>query len=148
MTPLTLLLSDELKAFAEGQVAARGLRGVNDYVSLLLQEAQANAAAAKFAAAMRQGLAGDPGLSLAAQADVERHLARYATQPAIAARFSAAVAAADVASGEQRETAAPDLAGLVACPVKGFADIHVYGIPGPDGFRILRVLHRTRDLAA
>ena len=137
MTPVTLLLDDDIRGFAERQATALGLSGVGDYLGSLVRQAREAAAATRLSELLREGMAD----SAVAQTDIARHLERYAAQPAIASRFAVAVRAAMEADGGE---ALPS--GVVVRPLRGFADFAVYCLPHADGLTAVRVLHKGRDL--
>jgi plasmid stabilization system protein ParE len=137
MTPVTLLLDDDIRGFAERQASALGLAGVGDYLGSLVRQARETAAAARLNELLREGMMD----SRVAQTDVARHLERYASQPAIAVRFEAALRTAMEADGGD---ALPN--GVIVRPLRGFADFAVYCAQRAEGVTVVRVLHKGRDL--
>ena len=93
-------------------------------------------------------------IRIAAQDDILLLVERYAAQglPAIARRFAAAALTAietaieTPAAGLPTTATRPDLAELYTRPVKGFTDVMVYYLAGPDRPEIVRVLHTKRQI--
>jgi antitoxin ParD1/3/4 len=88
MTTVTISLPNSLKAFVEGQLAAKGYGNVSEYFRSLLREAQAKEEEARLEALLLEGLASQripldgefwKRLEAKTEAVIERHSTRKAT---------------------------------------------------------------------
>lgn len=168
MTPVVVVLPDELLAFLQAELARTGT-GTGDagrYVVHLLETARRQAIEARLDALLVAGLASevvpralgaDPPISVQRLAleDVAAEADRLAARGlgAIAERFRNAVGRSvsgiGEAGGQGGSAVLASIAGSVAAwPVPGFSDQQVYVVREGGQVRILRVLHRVRDLEA
>ena len=159
---LTIHVPEALEAFLQAAAAAAGAANPSDYIAALLRTEQVRAEQARLEALLLEALPAShttakpaaespPGAPPVAEADIQRHAARYAAQnrPAIAVRFEGAARNALATLGDQpgaeRFARDPRLAGLCARQIKGFAEFWIWYLPGPIP---LRILHQTRDVTA